>query len=143
MGGDDITFDFAPFRKKCRYVVTKKGYVIDRQIFRVYCVVLMSFALIVFAADLLHGNEIKAYASCPVDAVGGKCSNPLFNRCDLPACQKETLLPGETIGTPYDNVIERFTLAALFFLLVVFLINHILQNTQRYVNERNKNSERF
>lgn len=140
---DDLIMNLKPLhkQKKSRYVVWPSGYVLDRLIVWVYIILLATATLIIFIPDALAGESVKAYVSCPEDKdwqlMGKVCENPLYGRCDQPACLKEFLTPGETIGEPPSKIPARFGYAALLALAGVFLLNHLLQKGRRFENVRN------
>lgn len=134
---DDLKTDFFSLRRqKGRYAVLPSGYVLDRSLFRWYVLIVGGLLLLFIVTVGFHGRFYKAYVSCPEDAIGGKCDNPLYGACDLPVCEKETLFPGESIGEK-----PRSTDAAFFALFaplaIITLFNHFSQETERYKNVRN------
>jgi len=123
---EELEFDFKPFLKKGRYVHTKEGYVIDRLLFQLFALFFVFTSICAFFMYGGFGAEY-AYASCPEDAMGGACDNPLFGECVSPACQKETLMPGETIGEKPPSFGGFYLLQFILFLCVI-AVNHLIYN---------------
>lgn len=141
---EDIQINLKPLykQKKSRYVVWPSGYVFDRLPVWAYIFILVTAALIIFIPDALSGETIKAYVNCPPEKeyqlMGKVCENPLYGQCDMPACQKEFLYAGESIGEPPSKTPGRFGVAAFLTLGLLFFANHTLQKSRRFENVRNK-----
>ena len=130
---EEISLDLKAFQKKGRYVHTREGYIIDRLFFQLFALFLVVTSIGAFFMLGGFGAEY-AYASCPSDAVGGKCGNALFGECDLPACMKEYLSPGETIGEKPPSFFGFYVLQGILFACVVAL-NHLVYNYEGKVKK--------
>lgn len=135
---DDLTVDLRGLHSKGRYAIGPDGYVFDRYLFRVFSGVVVLILLVTFFK--LGGFTQYAYASCPVDAIGGKCDNPLYGKCELPACQKEILWAGEELGEKPPSLKTPFFFIFIS-LVITLLLNHMGQDKPEY-EEARKNAER-
>lgn len=111
-----------------RYVVTKSGYVFDRHLFRYFIL----YMALICAVVLFRGGNLfeNAYVSCPADAIGGICENPMYGMCEQPACKVEWLYPGESIGTDTSEVVEEGILFIVLGLIMVLWLNHLINNKE-------------
>lgn len=112
------------------YLITKSGYVFQRRIFRLYALCVVILAVVFFFSAGGFGKQY-AYSACGNDFIGNNlpCENMLYDKCDLPACQKPVLQPGEVIGErPRTDLSERLIGASLLGLVAAFLLNHIINN---------------
>jgi len=132
MSNDDLSINID--KKKVYsdepYLITKSGYVFERRIFRLYALGVVVFAIFLFLTAGGFGKQY-AYTECKNDFIGNNlpCDNILYGKCDLPACQKAVLQPGESIGEkPPTNLSERLIGASFMGLLAAFLFNHIFNN---------------
>lgn len=113
-----------------KFNIKDQAYYLDKKIVRAYCIALFVVAIIAVAK---LGLTEYAYASCPDDATGGKCSNDLYGKCDLPACQVEELRAGETVGDPPPPASDL-----MLFVTVAFGIVAIVFNSTRARQKINK-----
>lgn len=131
---NELEIDLKFLYKPGRFMITNNGYVFDRFIFRWFSVFVILMMVVVLIK--VGGFHTYAFASCPVDAVGGKCDNPAYGMCDEPACLKETLFPGESIGEKKPPIVST----AMFFLFVGFvialLLNHVGQGTKQFMEAK-------
>lgn len=131
---DELLLDLAAFHKqKGRYLRTKSGYVIDRHIIRYYIAFfILSSLLLLFT---MGGLKLYAYAYCPVDAPPTGCENALYGykyfgfACKEPACLKETLAPGEELGSKPPSLWGFYFFQLLLFICAI-IINHMINNDE-------------
>jgi hypothetical protein len=114
-----------------RYLILKNLYVFDRLIFWVYCAV-----IIIISVSLVgvFGINNKTYVSCPSDAPGKVCFNPLY-RMDCASmgvsmylCDTETLYAGYVYGEPPNLLLDDMSFLFVLLLGLAFLCNHYWYN---------------
>lgn len=120
---------------KNRYLVyTKgpmKGYKVDRLFFLVIFLLIVSYLGVVMVIDGFSWNNGNKYVSCPENAVGGRCYNPLFNNSlcgDEYWCSFETIPSGTTFGKQPSVYFLAAPYVAFFGVIFFVLVNHFLYN---------------
>jgi hypothetical protein len=105
-----------------------KGYIIDRRIFLVLSLIVVSISI---CAVFRYGLEEKLYINCPADTTG-KCYNPCYkmgDRCGI-YDKIEYLEPGTTVGKPPDWFFNSYPIIALSLLFIAFITNHLIYNRE-------------
>lgn len=110
-------------------VRTEAGYVFDRRIF-IGLTVLIVLGMV--AGFFIGGMpwERKVYLHCPENAVGGRCSNPLYQKCSEWYCQQESFVPGFTYGEPPGALYDYYSLYVIGLCVLALIINHYAYNKQ-------------
>lgn len=113
--------------------ITKRGYVLDRRIFKVYLIVFflsLSYVMYVSSADF---REIHVH--CPEN--GPSCANPCYGLEGVcsPYNEIEQLYPGQSFGNAPDPLFFSQLYGLLWItiggLLVAFGVNHLCHNRGR------------
>ena len=115
--------------------ITKRGFIFDRRIFRVYMIVVFAMIFWIMATSSVPIHAF--YANC--SANGPACPNPCYKGGDR--CGEyqfmETLQPGITIGTPPDqsylSKINGLFLVIFFGFVVAFSVNKMIWNRGRSI----------
>lgn len=101
-------------------------------VFRVaFAILLLLGVYSMYQEGLFDGNRIVTYVECPKDAVGGRCSNPLYGLsgplCSPPdVCEIEFLWPGMSMGHKPSVLYDWFGVVMIAVLGLAFLVNHVL-----------------
>lgn len=114
-------------RWKVRYV---NGYIIDRRIFLLLMVVIIS--LTIYGFSRYDWNfEQKIYLSCDSPT---PCQNPLYERCSEWYCQEQLIPAGFEYGEKPDSFFMNFNMYVLLLVIVAFVLNHIIHNRNFELN---------
>lgn len=118
------------------FAYTRRGYVVNRWIFRAY---LVSVLLVLCVVGLTsHVGWREFYVSCPLDAPG-PCKNPFYLDCPVAGCrqiEREEFLPrGFSLGRAPDAGFEKSVEYAVWYVCVGFIltlgVNHYVHNRGR------------
>lgn len=107
-------------------VILDNGYVFDRRIFFVTSLLII-FASILLVLSLGASTEY-VYLHCPIDTIGGKCWNPLYQQCSEWYCQQESLPAGFVYGEQAPWLAQQWWLVVVLIVFLGFLVNHVLHN---------------
>ena len=128
-------------RVKGSKAYTKKGYVIDRRIFRVYFFLLVLPAILYVVLTAGVGWS-EFYVSCPIDGYG-ECKNPFYLNCDREECRQiesREFLPrgfqlGEKPSKEFKNQVLGVELIAFGGFLVALGLNHFWHNKRKKLSD--------
>lgn len=128
---DEIKINTRRLYQPGRFMVLESGYVFDRYIFRSWGLLVVIICVTLFFQ--VGAFSTFAYAYCPDN--GSPCTNPLFDKCDLPACEQEILFPGEEVGEKPPSFFPAYFYLSVL-LILAFVVNHFAQNTEKYMEAR-------
>jgi hypothetical protein len=115
--------------------ITKKGYIFDRRIFRVFLIFMFAtLAYLMFTTTNVQVHEFYMVCVGPTP-----CQNQFYHACDREECKsienQEVLPAGFELGKKPDPIFEKkiswFVEALLGAFVLTFLANHFLHNKGR------------
>lgn len=110
-------------------VTFKNEYRADRRIFLAVSALVIILGLVGWGVDGFR-NEQHVYVHCPLEALGGKCKNPLYGTCKESYCSEEYWFAGYTYGEKTEWTVLQKVCVWLMILLPVgaILYNHFRHN---------------
>lgn len=123
-------------RVKGPLAFSRRGYVVDRRIFRIPLFVTLGLLAYLFFTSPIGWREV--YVHCPENNTG-PCHNPFYHDCPVAACKSieaEQWIPaGFELGRPPDqnfmNSVQAVVWAFVAGLFLAFVMNHLLHNRGR------------
>jgi hypothetical protein len=118
--------------------ITKKGYVVDRRVFRVYMALVVALIAYIMFTSGVGWNEV--YVACPLDHMG-ECENPCYlggDKCGALQFQ-EYIAPGTEFGRLPPPEYESQKRGLWWFIVcgfvLAFSINHMMHNRGKSIGD--------